>query len=120
MHFCLLSLYMYAYVILSLYNSICIGNSFFHFTRPVLSGSSLQAADGNDSQDHAALGPVVIMDIGDNIGGGSTADSTFLLQEAVAQVRSPKLTVAFSQSSYIVMTYRVVGSCRAQPASCRR
>ena len=25
-------------------------------------------------------------------------------------VRSPKLTVAFSQSSYIVMTYRVVGT----------
>ena len=27
-----------------------------------------------------------------------------------AQVRSPKLTVAFSQSSYILMTYRVVGT----------
>jgi hypothetical protein len=26
------------------------------------------------------------------------------------QVRSPKLTVAFSQSSYILMTYRVVGA----------
>ena len=57
---------------------------FIHFIIALL-GSSLQAADGNDSQDHAALGPVVIMDIGDNIGGGSTADSTFLLQEAVQQ-----------------------------------
>ena len=26
------------------------------------------------------------------------------------QVRSPKLTVAFSQSSYTLMTYRVVGT----------
>ena len=26
------------------------------------------------------------------------------------KVRPPKLTVAFSQSSYIVMTYRVVGA----------
>ena len=30
------------------------------------------------------------------------------------QVRPPKLTVAFSQSSYIVMTYRVVGTSRRQ------
>jgi microcystin degradation protein MlrC len=27
------------------------------------------------------------MDVGDNIGGGSAADSTFLLREATAQVR---------------------------------
>jgi microcystin degradation protein MlrC len=30
----------------------------------------------------AERGPVVLMDVGDNIGGGSTADSTFLLAEA--------------------------------------
>ncbi|HLZ10523.1 MAG TPA: MlrC C-terminal domain-containing protein, partial [Chloroflexota bacterium] len=30
----------------------------------------------------AAEGPVVLMDVGDNIGGGSSADSTFLLAEA--------------------------------------
>ena len=29
-----------------------------------------------------------------------------------SQVRSPKLTVGFSQSSYILMTYRVVGAAR--------
>src|SRR6478752_1320482 len=28
------------------------------------------------------LGPIVLMDVGDNIGGGSTADSTFILAEA--------------------------------------
>jgi microcystin degradation protein MlrC len=32
----------------------------------------------------AERGPVVLMDVGDNIGGGSTADSTFLLAEAKA------------------------------------
>ena len=30
----------------------------------------------------------------------------------VELVRSPKLTVAFSQSSYILMTYRVIGAGR--------
>ena len=36
---------------------------------------------------------------------------------AAEQVRSPKLTVAFSQSSYILMAYRVVGAAarRGQP-----
>jgi microcystin degradation protein MlrC len=46
-------------------------------------GSSLE--EPSESNEHAHLGPVVIMDIGDNIGGGSTADSTFLLHEALAQ-----------------------------------
>ncbi|MBI4218760.1 MAG: M81 family metallopeptidase [Chloroflexi bacterium] len=31
---------------------------------------------------HARLGPIVLMDVGDNIGGGSSADSTFILEEA--------------------------------------
>ena len=31
----------------------------------------------------------------------------------LALVRSHKLTVAFSHSSYVLMTYRVVGRCRA-------
>ena len=33
-----------------------------------------------------------------------------LVRYAFEQVRSPKLTVAFSQSSYILMTYRVLGT----------
>ena len=37
---------------------------------------------------------------------------------AAIQVRPPKLTVAFSQSSYIVMTYRVVGSRSRRPRVC--
>ena len=32
--------------------------------------------------DHSHLGPIVLMDVGDNIGGGSSADSTFILAEA--------------------------------------
>jgi microcystin degradation protein MlrC len=43
-------------------------------------GSSLAPAPKNT--DHARLGPVVLMDVGDNIGGGSSADSTFILAEA--------------------------------------
>ncbi|MBM3959395.1 MAG: M81 family metallopeptidase [SAR202 cluster bacterium] len=43
-------------------------------------GSALQAAPKNT--DHARLGPIVLMDVGDNIGGGSSADSTFILAEA--------------------------------------
>ena len=31
---------------------------------------------------HSHLGPIVLMDVGDNIGGGSTADSTHILKEA--------------------------------------
>ncbi len=32
--------------------------------------------------DHAHLGPIVLMDVGDNIGAGSSADSTFILAQA--------------------------------------
>ena len=38
-----------------------------------------------------------------------------LLALASLPVRSPKLTVGFSQSSYILMTYRVVAECRDRP-----
>ena len=41
-------------------------------------------------------------------------------EQAKEQVRSPKLTVAFSQSSYIVMTYRAVETRRAYDAPPRR
>jgi microcystin degradation protein MlrC len=39
---------------------------------------------GGAPKEHASppSGPIVLMDVGDNIGGGSTADSTFLLAEA--------------------------------------
>ena len=40
------------------------------------------------------------------------SDAARELSEKDMQVRSPKLTVGFSQSSYILMTYRVVG-CRS-------
>ena len=36
-----------------------------------------------------------------------------ILRGAEDQVHPPKLTVAFSQSSYILMTYRVVGAASA-------
>ena len=43
-------------------------------------GSALQAPPRDT--DHAEVGPIVLMDVGDNIGGGSSADSTFILEEA--------------------------------------
>ena len=42
-------------------------------------GDALQE---NIDSNHAHLGPVVLMDVGDNIGGGSTADSTHILKVA--------------------------------------
>ena len=42
-------------------------------------GSALQEAEKTE---HSHLGPVVLMDVGDNIGGGSTADSTHILKVA--------------------------------------
>ena len=40
-------------------------------------------------------GPVVVMDVGDNIGGGSAADSTFVLREAIEQGISSYLQTMF-------------------------
>ncbi|MEX0761012.1 MAG: M81 family metallopeptidase [Dehalococcoidia bacterium] len=51
---------------------------------PVPADGTALAVPPRDT-DHAHLGPIVIMDVGDNIGGGSSADSTFLLEEAVKQ-----------------------------------
>jgi microcystin degradation protein MlrC len=43
-------------------------------------GSALSAPVADS--DHSHLGPIVLMDVGDNIGGGSSADSTFILAQA--------------------------------------
>ena len=48
---------------------------------PVPSDGSALAAPVKDPV-HGDLGPIVLMDVGDNIGGGSSADSTFILAEA--------------------------------------
>ncbi len=42
-------------------------------------GSALAEAEPSD---HSHLGPIVLMDVGDNIGGGSSADSTHILKVA--------------------------------------
>ncbi len=36
-----------------------------------------------EKSDHSHLGPIVLMDVGDNIGGGSSADSTHILKVAI-------------------------------------
>ena len=43
-------------------------------------GSALSAPVADS--DHSHLGPIVLMDVGDNIGAGSSADSTFILAQA--------------------------------------
>jgi microcystin degradation protein MlrC len=43
-------------------------------------GSALAAPVADSAHSH--LGPIVLMDVGDNIGGGSSADSTFILAQA--------------------------------------
>ncbi len=47
-------------------------------------GTALAAPDVVENSDGKAPlnGPIVLMDVGDNIGGGSSADSTFILAEA--------------------------------------
>ncbi|MCZ6538742.1 MAG: M81 family metallopeptidase [Chloroflexi bacterium] len=42
-------------------------------------GSALAEAEPSD---HSHLGPIVLMDVGDNIGGGSSADSTHIMKVA--------------------------------------
>ena len=42
-------------------------------------GSALATPEKNE---HSHLGPIVLMDVGDNIGGGSSADSTHILKVA--------------------------------------
>ncbi len=37
----------------------------------------------NVPSDHSHLGPIVLMDVGDNIGGGSSADSTHIMKVAI-------------------------------------
>jgi len=50
--------------------------------RPALQGDVPSPTEALHYADAAPEGPIVLMDVGDNIGGGSSADSTYLLAEA--------------------------------------
>jgi microcystin degradation protein MlrC len=50
--------------------------------RAALQGDVPSPTEALQYADAAPEGPIVLMDIGDNIGGGSSADSTYLLAEA--------------------------------------
>jgi microcystin degradation protein MlrC len=50
--------------------------------RADLQGDVLSVTEALQYADAAPEGPIVLMDVGDNIGGGSSADSTHLLAEA--------------------------------------
>ncbi|MDG2102012.1 MAG: M81 family metallopeptidase [Dehalococcoidia bacterium] len=41
------------------------------------------ALDDIEKSNHSKFGPIVLMDVGDNIGGGSSADSTHILDQAM-------------------------------------
>lgn len=62
---------------------------------------------------HAAdspKGPVVLMDMGDNVGGGSAADSTFLLEEAMHQGIGNMLIILHDPESVQACVEAGVGS----------
>lgn len=50
--------------------------------REALQGDVLSPTEALTYAANALVGPIVLMDVGDNIGGGSSADSTYLLAEA--------------------------------------
>ena len=50
--------------------------------RAALQGDVPSVTEALQYADAAPEGPIVLMDVGDNIGGGSSADSTYLLAEA--------------------------------------
>jgi microcystin degradation protein MlrC len=50
--------------------------------REALQGDVLSVTEALQYAASAPAGPIVLMDVGDNIGGGSSADSTYLLAEA--------------------------------------
>jgi microcystin degradation protein MlrC len=50
--------------------------------RGALQGDVPSVTEALQYADAAPAGPIVLMDVGDNIGGGSSADSTYLLAEA--------------------------------------
>ena len=64
-------------------------------------GSALTVpADSATGDDRVPrLGPIVLMDVGDNIGGGSSADSTFILAEAQRMAVSSVLQTLYDPES---------------------
>ncbi len=58
----------------------------------------------------ADRGPVVLMDVGDNIGGGSSADSTYLLAEAQRQGIGDYLQTLYDPESVAACVAAGVGS----------
>ena len=55
-------------------------------------------------------GPVVLMDMGDNVGGGSAADSTILLEEAMHQGIGNMLVILYDPESVKACVQAGVGS----------
>ena len=73
----------------------------------------IEAPSPTEALRHAAdasKGPVVLMDMGDNVGGGSAADSTFLLEEALRQGIGNMLVILYDPESVQACVEAGVGS----------
>lgn len=66
--------------------------------REGLAGTFLSVADAV-TQAAAAPAPVCLLDMGDNVGGGSPADATWLLHELAKQHVSPSVIILFDPDS---------------------
>ena len=73
-------------------------------------GDALSPAEALRRAADAPKGPVVLMDMGDNVGGGSAADSTILLEEAMHQGIGNMLVILYDPESVKACVQAGVGS----------
>lgn len=80
-----------------------------------LNDADVVASDGTalampDNTDAAREGPIILMDVGDNIGGGSSADSTHILEQVVERGISGFLQTLYDPQSVAICVDAGVGS----------
>jgi len=63
--------------------------------RQEFNGELLNTSEAVQKADTAVAGPVVLMDVGDNVGGGSPGDSTILFEEILRQGMTNALVVLY-------------------------
>ena len=74
-------------------------------------GSALEAPESTSSDRKASrTGPIILMDVGDNIGGGSSADSTFILAEAQRMGISSFLQTLYDPEAVAICVKSGVGT----------
>jgi microcystin degradation protein MlrC len=78
--------------------------------REEFGANAATAAGAVASAAAATDGPVLLLDVGDNIGGGSPGDSVVLLAESVRQAAGPTLVTIFDPESAAVARAAGVGN----------